>query len=280
MAKCYFYNEDCLQSMKRMQEKGFKVDLLLSSPPYNSGRKSNSKRSLENYEARYDIYLDDMTDEEYCNWTISLFNNFDKILNENGVVLWNVSYGNEAPNCIWLSLLSILEKTNFMIADVIVWKKKSCLPNNVSSHLLSRICEFIFVICRKDEYKTYNANKEIKSISKTGQKYYENIYNFIEAANNDGSCKLNKATYSSELCEKLLKIYAKRDCIVYDPFMGTGTTAIACEKYGNDNMMCIGSEISEQQVEYSKERLETYRKQHPKMPSLFNDLEIEENGKD
>lgn len=33
MAKCYFYNEDCLASMKRMQEKGFKIDLVLSSPP-------------------------------------------------------------------------------------------------------------------------------------------------------------------------------------------------------------------------------------------------------
>ena len=83
MAKCYFYNEDCLASMKRMQEKGFKVDLVLSSPPYNTGRPSNSKRSIENLESRYDIHLDDMTDEEYAKWITDIFNNFDKILNEN-----------------------------------------------------------------------------------------------------------------------------------------------------------------------------------------------------
>ena len=98
-----------------------------------------------------------------------------------------------------------------------------------------------------------------KSVSKTGQKYYENIYNFIEAPNNDGSCNLNKATYSSDLCVQLLEIYSKKDAIVYDPFMGTGTTAIACEKYGNENMMCIGSELSEAQVEYSKNRLKELR---------------------
>ena len=40
--------------------------------------------------------------------------------------------------------------------------------------------EPVFVICRKNEYKTYNANKQVKSISSTGQKYYENVYNFIE----------------------------------------------------------------------------------------------------
>ena len=44
--------------------------------------------------------------------------------------------------------------------------------------------------------------------------------------------------------------------------MGSGTTAIACEKWGNDEMICIGSELSEQQVQFSKDRLEKYRKEH------------------
>ena len=60
------------------------------------------------------------------------------------------------------------------------------------------------------------------------------MYNFIEAPNNDGPCKLNKATYSSDLCVKLLYMYGQADYKVYDPFMGSGTTAIACEKWGND----------------------------------------------
>ncbi len=260
MAKCYFYNEDCIVSMKRMQEKNFKVDMVLTSPPYNSGRPSNSKRSIENYESRYDIHLDNMTDEEYADWIVDIFNHFDKILNQNGVILWNISYGNEKPNSMWLSLLSILTKTNFMIAEMISWKKKSALPNNVSHNKLTRIIEPVFVICRKDEFKTFNANKQIKSVSSTGQKYYENIYNFIEAPNNDGSCNLNKATYSSDLCEKLLTIYAKNNYVIYDPFMGTGTTAVACQKFNpSDDMMCIGSELSEAQVKYSKERLETFK---------------------
>ena len=83
---------------------------------------------------------------------------------------------------------------------------------------------------------------------------YENIYNFIEAKNNDGSCPFNKATFSSELCEKLLDIYAMYDdTVVYDPFMGTGTTAVACKRMG---FKCIGSEISENQVEWANKRLD------------------------
>lgn len=47
---------------------------------------------------------------------------------------------------------------------------------------------------------------------------------------------------------------------VYDPFMGTGTTAVACKELG---FSCFGSEISEKQVEYANHRLENTT------PSLF-----------
>jgi DNA modification methylase len=143
-----------------------------------------------------------------------------------------------------------------MVADKLTWKKKSALPNNVSHNKLTRICEEVFVFCRKDEYKTFYANKEVSSIGKNGQTFYKPIYNFIEAANNDGSCKLNKARYSSELCVKLLNIYAPSNAVVFDPFMGSGTTGIACEMLGFN---CIGTEISEAQVEYSYNRLKEYK---------------------
>lgn len=257
MSKTYFYNENCFDTMTKMAEKNFKVDIVLTSPPYNTGRNSNSERSREHHEARYDIHLDNMTDDEYCQWSVDLFNHYDKVLNQNGVILYNISYGSESPYVMWLTMADIIRNTNFMIADCIIWKKKSALPNNVSKNKLTRITEFVFVICRKTEFKTFNANKKITSHNSRGQAYYENIYNFIEAANNDGACKLNKATYSSELCEKLLNIYANENSVVYDSFMGTGTTAVACKKFKDfdNNIICIGSELSEAQIQYSKERL-------------------------
>lgn len=110
----------------------------------------------------------------------------------------------------------------------------------------------MFVFCRKDEIKSFDTNKKVKSTNDRGQKYYENVFNFVEAKNNDGVCKLNKATYSSELCEKLLSIYAKLNMTVFDPFIGTGTTAVACKNMG---LNCIGSELSEAQYEFANNRL-------------------------
>ena len=43
--------------------------------------------------------------------------------------------------------------------------------------------------------------------------------------------------------------------------MGTGTTGIGVEKYGN-GCVCIGSEISPAQVEYSNKRLNEYKEKH------------------
>lgn len=255
--KIELLNEDCFSSMEQLSDT---VNVILTSPPYNTARCGKTERSINNYENRYDVHFDDMTDDEYAQWTERLFNTFNSILKKNGVILYNISYGSENPNAMWVALEAI-RKTNFMIADTIIWKKSCALPNNVSHNKLTRITEFVFVICRKDEYKTFQANKKVKSISKTGQKYYENIFNFIEAPNNDGGCALNKATFSSELVTKLLDIYANVDDVVYDPFMGTGTTAIGCLKFnnGDNNIKIIGSEISEAQVQFSKNRIENFQ---------------------
>lgn len=247
------YNEDCLTTMSKIAKAGGKVDIILTSPPYNTGRNSgNIERGMKNHERRYDIYLEQRNTDEYNDWTVDIFNHYDSILKENGCILYNMSYGNENPEQMYLTIADVISRTNFTIADTIIWKKKSALPNNVSHNKLTRICEFVFVFCRKDEYKTFTANKRVKSQSKTGQKYYENIYNFVEAKNNDGSNNLNKATYSSDLCEQLLNIYAKESAIVYDSFNGTGTTGVACIRLG---LNYIGSELSEEQCKFSIERL-------------------------
>ena len=259
-----FVQDDCIHFMNMLSEKNRKVDVVLTSPPYNTSRPS-SERSMKNHEGRYKVYDDLKTGEEYCDWCVNIFNHIDTILKPNGVVLWNVSYGTDATintegiGLMWNSISDIIRHTNFTVADKIVWKKKSALPNNVSPNKLTRIYEEVFVFCRKSEYKTFHANKEVSKIGKNGQQFYKVIYNFIEAPNNDGSTSLNKATYSSNLCVQLLNMYAPKKGLVYDPFMGTGTTGIACEAL---DLNCIGTEIDAEQVEYSKERLNKFREKN------------------
>lgn len=248
--------EDCFDTMKTMPQ----VDLILTSPPYNTNKKAGKTRTIgnthvkdEQYQyVRYDAFVDCFTDEEYTDFTRRLFLSFDTILKPNGCVLYNINYGAENTEGMFRAVHAVLADTPFTIADVIVWKKGSAFPNSTSKNHLTRIWEFVFVFCRREEMKTFHCNKQVKSYRKTGQAAFENVFNLIEAKNNDGANPYNKATFSTELVEKLLALYAPADGTVYDPFMGTGTTAIGCYHQG---LNCIGSELSEKQTEFAKARL-------------------------
>lgn len=119
---------------------------------------------------------------------------------------------------------------------------------------MTRIVEDVFVFCRKSEIDSFFMNKAIKSINeKTGQKFYKNHMNLIEANNNDEICPYNKATYSTDLVYNLIDLYVPHDGLVYDPFMGTGTTGVACKQRGID---FIGSELSENQCNWANDRID------------------------
>lgn len=253
------YNESNLNTLKKIDEKS--VDVVLTSPFYNTNKKAGKSRTLLNTKVkegqynyvRYDVFVDTMSEKEYSCYVITLFELFEKILKENGVVLWNVSYGQDGATPLLKLITEIAEKTNFDCADIITWHKKSVLPNVCSPNKLTRICEYIFVFCRKSEFYTFFTNKKVISIREgTSQKMYSSIHNYIEAKNNDENCPFNKATYSTELCKKLLSIYCRRGGVVYDPFMGSGTTAVACKELG---LNYIGSEISENQCKWAENRI-------------------------
>lgn len=238
------------------------IDVVLTSPPYNNSRNRDDetessydptdKSCIGGYHKRYDVYLDMLTTEEYCNWIVSIFNQFDKILKTNGTVLWNTSYQAENNECaVWLSIADVIRKTNFCVVDHMIWKKKSTLPIT-QKNKLSKICEDVFIFARKDEWLDFNANKKYLKSSETGQKYYAPIYNIVEAENNDELCPYNKATFSTDFVKKLLKIYAPKNAVVYDPFMGSGTTALACKQMG---LYYVGSELSENQCEWAENRI-------------------------
>jgi site-specific DNA-methyltransferase (adenine-specific)/modification methylase len=242
-----FYNEDCLQTMKKIKPQS--IHCVLTSPPYNMTKR---KGGYADKQTRYDKYQDWKSEEEYNQWTINIFQEIDKVLIKNGVILYNFSYSIENPALPYTMMAAIISQTNFTVADTIVWKKPTSIPHPASYNRLNRIVEFVFVVVRKKEIKTFNCNKKVVKTSPKGQNYYEIIDNFITAKNNDESTDINKATYSTEFCTKLLNVYTKEDDIIYDPFMGTGTTGVACKLIGRN---FIGSEISSTQVEYSKDRI-------------------------
>ncbi len=240
------FNGDCVQVMDELAREGIKVDKVITSPPYNIVRPNFTDRG-------YDLYKDGMTNEEYCSWIVKIFNLYEQIINKNGCIMWNMSYGTENTTCMSLTIAEILKKTDWTLADILVWKKNSAYPNNVSSNKMTRICEFVYVFCRKSEFKTFTANKKIIGYRDNNkQAIYENVFNYFASPNNDESTDLNKATFSTDFVNQLIDRYVLQDDIVLDNFSGTGTTMFACE---GRNRKGYYIELSLNQCEYSKQRL-------------------------
>jgi len=231
------FNEDNLSTMMRIPDKT--ISGIITSPPYNITTK------------RKDIYYnngysdnDNLSEDEYLEVRTNEFKEFSRIMIDKGVICYNISYHNENPILPTLLISKIHNETDLTVADIITWKKSNAIPFQTSPTKLSRLCELVYVIVKKEHLHDFITNKEVSTINdKTKQKFYKNYVNIIEAKNNDGiKCKL-KASYSEEFVEKLMNIYFPIDSLIYDPFIGIGTTARACKKNGRNY---LGSELDKE----------------------------------
>lgn len=239
------YNGDCISVMNFLLERNIKVNKIITSPPYNIIRPNSTDRG-------YDLYKDGMTNDEYIKWTLEIFDCYDKLLAKNGCIIYNMSYGTENTELMNLVVAEIIKKTKFTLADILVWKKASATPNNVSSNKMTRICEFVYVFCRREEFYTFTSNKKVVGLrEETGQQIFENVFNFFQAPNNDESQDLNKATFSTSFVQNIIDRYVLKEDVVLDNFSGTGTTLIACEM---NNIKAIGIELSLNQCKHAMKR--------------------------
>jgi DNA modification methylase len=191
------------------------IDGIITSPPYNIGTKRNDKYYNNGYSDS-----DNLSESEYIDIRIKEFMEFSRILKDDGVICYNISYHNENPILPTLLISELHNRTDLTIADIICWKKGHSIPFQTSPNKLSRICELIYIVVKKEFLHKFKTNKEISKINeKTGQKFFKNYTNLIEAKNNDGViCKL-KASFSEDLVLKLINIYFPEGSIIYDPFM-------------------------------------------------------------
>ena len=144
MEKNIIYNEDCFITMNDKIDKN-SIDVVLTSPPYNMTKRKGGLSDT----GRYDVYVDWMTEEQYVEFSINLFNNFDNIIKENGVVLYNLSFSKENGILPYLVMSEIYKNTNWTVVDTIIWEKNSGMPVPAEMRHSTRKCETIFVFGTK-----------------------------------------------------------------------------------------------------------------------------------
>ena len=263
MERNIIYNEDCKITLKRLKDKS--IDGVITSPPYNI----NTERSDCYYNNGYSE-LDGLSESDYLEVRTNEFKEFSRVMNDTGVICYNISYAKENPILPTLLIAKIHNETDLTIADIICWKKPNAIPFQTSPTKLSRITELIYVFVKKEHLHTFKTNKEVSKVNeKTGQKFYKNYVNYIEARNNDGyQCQL-KASFSQDLVNQLINIYFPKGSLIYEPFTGIGTTQLSCIENECDY---IGSELVKDHYEIALKRVGEKRKEKDlQAGTLFGD---------
>jgi len=224
---------DCLDVMQDMEDNS--VDLVVTSPPYNMGGKSlGYKPSGTISHKHYDIYNDDINEEKYVDWCREIIK---ECLRCSRYVIWNVQ-----P--VISTRKHIIDLQNHFynnLKEYFIWEKQAVANITAKYGALAKGFEFVFLM-GQDNKATFNYHDFPKN------KYVPNIKTWYKSEN----FKEHAATFPRELPSYFIRNFTKKGDIVLDPFLGSGTTAVACKELGRNY---IGIEISPEYCAIAEKRL-------------------------
>ena len=215
---------DCIEWMDKLVAEGVKVDAIITDPPYNIAR-ANNFQSM----GRAGI--------DFGEWdkNFDLFSYLDiayKLLDKNGsIIIFND----------WKNLGDIVrycENLGFVCKDMIRLEKSNPMPRNRDRRYITDYECAVWLTMPKAKWifnrqsETYERPKFIGSIESG----------------------LHPTQKNTLLMEWLVKIHSNENQVILDPFMGSGTTGVACK---NLNRKFIGIELDENYFNIAKDRIES-----------------------
>lgn len=216
------YNMDCLEFMKQVPDKYF--DLVLTDPPYEISKSNAGKTSIMSLGKFNSIgKLADISDGF----------NTDKVLNECLRVLKKCNMFIFCSNKQVSKIMGWGESKGFY-TTLLVWHKYNSAP--FANGVWRSDIEFVVHIREKGAY--FEGDATIK------QKVTPLPANPSEYG--------HPTEKPLALIEKYLRIGANKNHKVFDPFLGSGTTAVACQSLGLD---WCGCELEPDYVEIANKRL-------------------------
>jgi len=211
------------------------ASILFTSPPYNLGIGIEEVKAGKSSKYKED---DDIADQA------KYLELLDKL---NELWLGNVCYSFINIQLVAGNKLAILEwlynwRHNF--ADLIVWDKGHAPPAMTENVMDSR---FELIAIFKEEQP---ANRKIGT--KRFRGVLPNVYAAPPQRNNEYS-GLHNATFPIHLPLYVITSFTNAGDSVADPFLGTGTTLVACEEVGRT---CYGTELEPEYCELAIQRWE------------------------
>lgn len=206
-------NGDCFDEIKKIDD--CSVDLILTDPPYGINFRSNRRNERYNHINNDNnlLWLDDMSREMY-----------------------RVSKDNTA-HYVFCSFHNIdifkqsLEKF-FNLKNILVWEKNNTGMGDLYSNFAPKV-EFILFLQKGRSLIRGKRDPNIMKFNRTGN-------------------KLHPTQKPVDLCEYLINKFSDEGDLVFDPFMGVGTTGVACVRSNRD---FIGIELDDRYFDIARNEI-------------------------
>jgi len=262
------FSQDCISGMKQhIQDSS--VSVVVTSPPYNIGIK-------------YSQYTDNLSNVNYIKWIRKVGKQIDRILEPGGALFLNIG-GTLCNPWIPMEIATSL-RDYFVLQNVIHWVKSMAISKSdvgkntnltsdiaighykpiTSKRFLNDCHEYIF-------HFTKYGNKEIDRLAigvpyqdktnikrwksnKTDKRCRGNVW-FIpyETIQNGYRQRPHPASFPTKLPEMCIKLHGVEETkLVVDPFVGIGSTAIACKRLG---IPFIGFDIDKAYLDIASYRI-------------------------
>jgi site-specific DNA-methyltransferase (adenine-specific) len=255
---------DCLHGLPQIDSGS--VDVIVTSPPYNIGKP-------------YRSYNDVRPRNEYLDWMEQIAKACKSVLNENGSFFLNVG-GKPSDPWVALDLADRFHK-HYMLQNTIHWIKSIAIPKADVGHYkaisddiavghyqpvnspryLSNCHEYIFHFTKTGDVALDHLAIGVKYQDKTNVGRWKKASGDLRGRGNTWFipyetvqiARVHPAVFPEKLPEMCIKLHGyKKNTLVLDPFMGTGSTALACQKLG---VNYIGFEIDTTYVAIANKKL-------------------------
>ena len=211
------------------------VDLIVTSPPYNlknstgNGMKDGRGGKWSNAALvdGYSHYNDNIPHEEYAEWQRQCLVEMLRIIPEDGAIFYNHK---------WRVQAGLLQDRNdivssFPIRQIIIWRRKGGINFNLGYFLPTY--EVIYLIAKPKFKLAKQANA------------HGDVWEFNQESKNK-----HPAPFPVDLIERIISSTNAK--IILDPFMGSGTTALAAKKL---DRQFVGIDISPEYCEMAQQRI-------------------------
>lgn len=235
-----FINGDLLRVLKQLPSGS--IDLVVTSPPYNlknstgNGMKDGRGGKWPNASLikGYNNYHDCMPHSEYVKWQRKCLEQCMRVLKEDGAIFYNHKW--RVQSGLIQDRQDIV--SGFPVRQIIIWRRKGGI--NFNSGYFLPTYEVIYLI----------AKSKFKLVKKANA--HGDVWEFSQEQKNP-----HPAPFPVPLVSRIIS--STNSKIILDPFMGSGTTAIASKNLGRK---FIGVDISKEYCLYANKRLKTQTIKH------------------